>query len=152
MSEPKQINPVTIVDAIAEAIDRLDSNISMQRDRPYTGQSHTSEGIRGATEIKGVTIRDLRDAFIRAVINSHPCYEPNSLNHIEPNMTLYEESLKGPNAALCAGDIYTLKGDCSLMAVAQNLTCEIEKLMKIFPNVPGYVKGVGYNEEPVKIK
>lgn len=139
-----------LVNTITELLDREGSGINMRRDRPYNGQSHTVKGIRGAQEVYGVTMRDIRDAFIRAFIISHPCYEPESLTPIEPNYTLGENCNKGPDACICENDVYTLKGDFDPIAISQNLTCEIEKLMGIFPNIPGYKK-VGYNEEPTKI-
>lgn len=43
---------------------------NMRRDRPYNGQPQTCTGTRGATEIRGVTFRDLRDCFVRAVLLS----------------------------------------------------------------------------------
>lgn len=109
---------------------------NMNRDRPYTGQPHTISGVRGATEIKGITFRDLRDAYVRAVILSHQVYAPGSIDPIQPNHAMSQEADKGVNAALCEQDLYRLKGDYDPMAVIQNLGCEIEKLMGIYPNVP----------------
>jgi hypothetical protein len=112
-------------------------DISMQRDRPYSGQSHTLSGTRGSTEIKGITFRDLRDCFIRAYIKSHAYYKSGSIEKIQPNATFSDEADKGEKAALCENDIYELVGDIDPMAVAQNLGVEIEKIMGIYPNVPG---------------
>ena len=123
------------ISKIVEIIDSLGSDINMRRDRPYTGQPHTNEGARGATEIKGITMRDLRDAFIRAFIISHSVYAENSLEPILPNKVLYDEAYKGPDAVLCENDIYSLKGDFDPMALSKNLMCEIEKLMGIYPNI-----------------
>lgn len=82
--------------------------------RPYNGQPHTDHGTRGATEIKGITFRDLRDAFIRA------CYESSGLP-IEQ----------------WPGSVYDLPWrEMDIIAVAQNLSCNVEKAMGIFPNVP----------------
>ena len=39
------------------------------------------------------------------------------------------------NAALCENDLYVLKGSVDPMAVCQNMLCEIEKVMGIYPNV-----------------
>ena len=104
------------------------TDMNMNRDRPYSDQPHTSTGIRGATEIKGITFRDLRDCFIRAVCQS--------AGHL--NKELYDESEKGENAALCENDLYKLDlNELDIMAVCQNLHCEIERLMGTFPNVPG---------------
>lgn len=55
-------------DQVAHDLGWHDHN--MRRDRPYNGQPHTHDGVRGATEIKGVTFRDMRDCFIRAVMLS----------------------------------------------------------------------------------
>jgi hypothetical protein len=126
-----------IVNSITSAIDHVGGNINMQRDRPYTGQSWTDSGTRGATEISGITFRDLRDCYIRAVILSHSFYKDGTLERLEPNATLIEEANKGPDAALCENDIYQLVGDCDLLAIQQNLSCEIEKIMGIFPNTKG---------------
>ena len=109
---------------------------SMRRDRPYTGQFHTISGTRGATEIKGITFRDLRDCFIRAYALSHSTYKPGTLERIQPNAALSEEADKGEDAALCENDLYALTGDIDPMAFCQNLACEIERAMRIFPNVP----------------
>ena len=40
---------------------------NMARSRPHNGQFHTDDGERGKQEIRGVTMRDVRDCFMRAV-------------------------------------------------------------------------------------
>lgn len=100
----------------------------MNRNRPYDGQVHTDKGERGKTEIKGITFRDLRDCYIRAY-----CLAMGAIS--EKNMIFYNEAVKGVNAILCENDIYKLDGEPDPMAIAQNLSCEIEKLMGIFPNI-----------------
>lgn len=109
---------------------------NMSRSRPYNGQPHTDTGIRGATEVKGITFRDLRDCFIRAYILSHYPYVGNTLEPLQPNMALREEAVKGEHAVICEADIYNLKGDIDPIAVFQNFSCEVEKIMGIYPNVP----------------
>lgn len=123
-----------VMDQIGHDLGWHDHN--MRRDRPYNGQPHTCTGTRGATEIKGVTFRDLRDCFIRAYIHSHSVYKPGTLEEVQPNMTLIREADKGENAAISEDDVYKLSGDIDPIALAQNLGCEIEKAMGIFPNVP----------------
>lgn len=82
--------------------------------RPYDGQPQTDHGERGRQEVHGITMRDVRDAFIRS------CYESSGLP-IE----------RWP------GSVYGLPWDqMDIIAVAQNLTCNIEKAMGIYPNVP----------------
>jgi len=50
---------------------------------------------------------------------------------------IYEESEKGEKALLCENDVYALPWDnMDPLAVAANMTCEVEKLMGIYPNVP----------------
>lgn len=109
---------------------------NMQRDRPYNGQPHTCTGQRGATEVKGITFRDLRDAFIRAYIMSHEFYKAGTIEEVQPNATLSREAEKGPDAAICEDDVYKLQGTIDPMALAQNLGLEVERLMGIYPNVP----------------
>src|SRR3990167_11088750 len=106
-----------------------DHDHNMQRDRPYNGQSHTDTGERGRTEIKGITFRDLRDCYIRAMCLSLGAAHPN-------NMPYYNEAKKGESAVLCEDDVFKLKGEPDYITVCQNLSCEIERLMGIFPNVP----------------
>jgi hypothetical protein len=105
------------------------NDTSMERNRPYNGQPHTSTGIRGATEIRGVTFRDLRDSFIRAY-----CLSLGAES--ERNKAFYREAEKGEHAALCENDLHQLDGTPDPMALCQNLSCELERLMGIFPNVP----------------
>lgn len=101
---------------------------NMRRDRPYNGQSHTDKGIRGSTEVKGVTFRDLRDCMVRAFFLS--------AGHIRP--AHYNEACKGENAALCEDDLYGWDlNKLDPVAVIQNFTCEVERIMGIYPNVPG---------------
>lgn len=106
---------------------------NMRRDRPYNGQPHTYTGERGKTEIKGITFRDLRDCFIRAILLSTGA-ETISGKDMRP---LYEEACKGEDAVLCENDLYGWDlNQLDPIAVAQNLSCEVERIMGIFPNVP----------------
>lgn len=106
---------------------------NMHRDRPYDGQPHTDTGIRGATEICGITFRDLRDCFIRAVLLSTGAMSIGGKD-MRP---LYEEACKGEHAVLCENDLYGFDlGKLDPIAISQNLACEVEKLMGIYPNVP----------------
>lgn len=82
--------------------------------RPYDGQPHTSYGERGQTEVKGITFRDLQDCFMKA------CYLSSGLPPKEWPGTIYDLPWK----------------DMDIIAVSQNLSCEVERMMGIFPNVP----------------
>lgn len=82
--------------------------------RPYDGQSHTVHGDRGRQEVHGITMRDVQDAFIRA------CYESSGL--------MIED---------WPGSVYDLPwSDMDIIAVSQNLGCNLEKAMGIYPNCP----------------
>ncbi len=102
------------------------NDMNMDRERPYIGQEHTMMGKRGETEIKGITFRDMRDCFIRAAF----------LCAGEQLRELYKEADKGEDAALCENDLYKLDwNELDPMAICQNLACEMERIMGIFPNV-----------------
>lgn len=108
------------------------SDDSMKRDRPYTGQPHTCEGIRGAEPVVGLTMRDIRDCFIRAVMLS------TGASGFPAARAFYDEADKGEDGLLSWRDVHEVPdGAVSLQAVCQNLGCEIEKAMGIFPNLPG---------------
>jgi len=109
---------------------------NMLRNRPYNGQPHTDIGIRGATEIKNITFRDLRDCFIRAVC----------LSAKHQNQKLYEEALKGEYAQISGNDLYQYDfSDIDIMTISHNLACEVEKLMGIFPNIENIC--INYEED-----
>ena len=102
--------------------------VTMDRNRPYDGQPHTDAGTRGKQEISGVTMRDVVDCLIRSMV---ACTDPET----EIGMDLRRKKESG---SLVWDNIY--EADLSQIdpiAVAQNLTCEIEMLMGIYPNVPG---------------
>lgn len=120
--------PVTGMDDLGSKIENLNREgiKSMLRSRPYNGQPHTDMGKRGKQEISGITMRDLRDCFVRAVLLS--------ASHLVPD--LYKEANKGENARLSGNDLYGFNLDeLDPIAVSQNLTCEVEKAMGIFPNI-----------------
>lgn len=134
--------PIVNIENIGEAIRSIHETDEMDPNRPYNGQSHTHHGVRGQAEVKGLTMRDIRDCFIRAFIISHSYYVYDEIKREctlirqEPNATLIDEANKGIHAKINDNDIYNLVGDIDPIAVSQNLTCEIEKMMGIFPNLP----------------
>ena len=140
MSEPTFVAPdgtklegleKLLEDAFPESHQR-----GMLRLRPYEGQPQTDHGERGKTEIKGITFRDLRDCFIRAC-----CLSSGEGRQCS-------EAMKGENALLAENDLYSLPwDDIDIIAVAQNLGCEVERLMGIYPNVPRLERNA---EEPPK--
>jgi len=92
------------------------SAISLNRDRPYDGQSHTEVGERGKQEVSGVTMRDVSDCIVRAFL---------SCGGIDRECPIRD-------------DIYTIDlNEIDPGAVIKNTVCNIERLMGIYPNVPG---------------
>lgn len=115
VSEPRAWIPGAIIECPSEP--------SSPRDRAYDGQSHTDAGLRGKTFVEGLTMRDIVDCYKRAVALS--------AGHVAPDA--YEEANKGGlDFDLYAIDLNQLDPG----AIGQNLTCEIERMMGIFPNVP----------------
>ena len=98
----------------------------MKRTRPYDGQPHTDGGERGKQMVEGLTMRDIRDCYIRAVFLS--------AGHIMPQ--LYDEACRGEDANISTNDLYGFDlNKLDPLAISQNLTCEIERMMGIFPNI-----------------
>lgn len=97
-----------------ERLGPTDWTTTIDRERPYNGQPHTDHGERGKQLVEGLTMRDIVDCFTRA------CFLSSGL-----------EPKDWP------GSIHDLPwDDMDIVAVRQNLTCEIERYMGIFPNVP----------------
>ena len=114
MKESKEIRSIEDIVEIIEDLDPSDLLTAYMSDRPYNGQPHTNTGERGKQEVSGVTFRDIRDCFVIA------CFKASGLD-IED----YPESL------------YKLPWDeMDPLAVFQNMSCEIEKRMGIYPNIP----------------
>ena len=88
---------------------------SMCRDRPYDGQPHTSNGERGKTLVEGLTMRDVADCAVLAIL---ACGGVNRENPIWDDVYNIDFSKIDP------------------IAIIQNMGCNIEKMMGIYPNVP----------------
>lgn len=131
MNDEIKIAGVTIPVVEPEGLEQLLFNQagpkSMKRDRSYSGQLHTFYGERGRTQVKGLSIRDIEDCLVRAILLSS--------SHLVPKS--YDEALKGEDAELNSNDLYGFDLDqLDPVAVMQNLACEIERLMGIYPNLP----------------
>ena len=106
------------IDDLAHEMEKLNPSdylsAAMNAKRPYNGQPWTDTGERGKQLVEGLTMRDIRDCFVVAAFHSA------GLGPSE-----YPES------------VYQLPwGEIDPLAHAQNLTCEIERRMGIFPNIP----------------
>ena len=112
-------------DNLFEALEEMfaegnDYLTAQRRDRPYDGQSHTDAGERGRQEVSGVTMRDIRDAFVIGA------FQASGFFFEEEGRSKYE------------GTIYDLPWDeLDPGAVMNNAICEIENRMGIWPNLPG---------------
>jgi len=94
--------------------------------RPYDGQSHTDAGERGKTLVEGLTMRDVADCFARALFQS------------SGEGPFYDASAVGDGCRLSNQDMHRIDLNTISPGAWQNsLTCEIEKMMGIFPNLPG---------------
>lgn len=130
------------------------SDYRNDKERPYNGQSWTDEGERGKTEVKGLTMRDIKDCLIRAMIMSAPsdkylevetflkCWD-FSTEPAKPTQFLLDKQNE-PDFVSCkvelgtwrTQDVYKIDfNKIDPLAIAQNMTCEIEKIMGIFPNI-----------------
>lgn len=116
-----------IIDELLAKIDDNKDVTRNDRDRPYDGQSHTSDGLGGKTKIKGITFRDLQDCFIKGCLLSCGDKQPELYRKVEENSWLIN-------------DIYKIDfGNIDPMAIIQNMSCEVEKMMGIYPNIPKLV-------------
>jgi hypothetical protein len=94
------------------------------RERPYDGQPHTSDGTRGKTKIKNITFRDLQDCFVKGCLLSCGIDQPELYQRVEDGNWLTD-------------DVYKIDFEkVDPMAIEKNMSCEVEKLMGIYPNVP----------------
>lgn len=121
MSEPLENEDARhIVECIGEAIYQLD-NHGLDPKRPYNGQPHTDQGVRGQTEVRGLTMRDVMDCFVIGWLRANG------------KGSLVEA------ADFTYNDIYLHGGECDIdpLAAMQNMSCEMERRMGIYPNVPG---------------
>lgn len=136
------------------------SDYRNDKDRPYNGQPWTCDGERGKQEVKGITMRDIRDCLIKAMLISGAedkyldpeefmkCWDFSECkkegDKPKPTPYLLEKQKNGEYVSTKVEtgnwrpqDIYLLKWDnIDPMAICQNLGCEIEKMMGIFPNIP----------------
>lgn len=111
--------PIVPIEELNEAIESVtfdDELDTLDRNRPYLGQPWTDDGERGKQEVHGVTMRDIKDCFIKA------CYDSNP--HLEHPKSIYDLDWN----------------NIDIMAVCQNMTCWIEKYMGIYPNLPESMK------------
>jgi len=92
------------------------SAYSLDRGRSYDGQSHTDQGERGKQQVIGLTMRDVADCMVLGFLD---CAGINR------------------KCPIC-DDIYSIDlENIDPGAVIQCTMCHVEKMMGIYPNVPG---------------
>ena len=106
-----------IIDTIKWAMSDTQGSTAytMDRDRPYDGQSWTDQGKRGETLVEGLTMRDVADCIVKGLL---------SCGGVNREVPIYD-------------DVYGIDlNEIDPIAVVQKATCNIEKMMGIFPNIP----------------
>lgn len=130
------------------------SDYRNDRERPYNGQAHTDEGERGKQLVTGLTMRDLKDCLIKAMLMAAASYkylEPEiftkcwdfSTEPPTPTKFLLDHqnepdfiSTKSEVGNWRNQDVYKIDfNKVDPLAIAQNFTCEVERMMGIFPNI-----------------
>lgn len=101
------------------------SAYSWDRNRPYNGQSHTFNGVRGATILEGITMRDIVDCFVGGALDCCGVDQPE----------LFALRDKPIHDLIYKIDFSSIDP----IALAQNMLCRIEKMMDIYPNVAGLI-------------
>lgn len=131
------------------------SDYRNDRERPYNGQMHTDEGARGKQLVTGLTMRDVKDCFIKGLLmaaSSDKYLEPDTFEKCwdystepataTPFLLAHQNE---PDFVHCkvelgtwrAHDVYKVDlNKIDPLAIAINMTNEMEKMMGVFPNVP----------------
>lgn len=117
--------------------DGSSSDYRNDRDRPYNGQPWTNEGIRGKQEVKGITMRDIHDCLIQAMLVSSGDDElSDKVFEISNDKDIGKGTKYAAKGTWRKRDIYKIDfNKVDPIAVAQNLTWFIEHYMGIYPNV-----------------
>ena len=116
--------------------DGSSSDYSNERDRPYNGKSWTDNGIRGKQEVKGLTMRDISDCLIKAMLISSGDDDLNNrVFEISDDLDIGKNTSYASKGTWRKQDVYKIYfSNVDPIAIAQNLTCFIEHYMGIFPN------------------
>lgn len=142
------------------------SDYRNDRERPYNGQSHTDQGERGKQLVSGLTMRDLKDCLIKAMLESAPSdkyLDPDvflkcwDFTTDPPTPTQFLLSMQNDSDFVSTKvetgnwrpqDVYKINlGNIDPLAIANNFTCQVEKMMGIFPNIPKSEQDVqGFSE------
>jgi len=126
-------------DAIGELesllkMDHSSADWSNDRNRPYIGQPWTSEGERGKQQIRGVTMRDLKDCIVQGFLKA------SGVRELQNKTVEINEEFIGTEYAASGewrtDDVYKIPDDIDPLAVVNNALSFVEHYMGIFPNLP----------------
>jgi hypothetical protein len=147
------VSPGNIGEQLQAAISDIGKeNVLATRDRPYDGQPQTGQGERGKTLVTGLTMRDISDCFVKGLLLAQPpandfierwnfdsgeaVVTPYLLAKIAETPTSSEYlAAKAELGLWTYGDVYNICEDYDPIAAIQNAMCEIEKMMRIYPNI-----------------
>jgi hypothetical protein len=110
------------------------SDYRNDRERPYNGQKHTTNGHRGKQLVEGLTMRDIKDCIVQGFLISAVNDDlHNKVCEKDKEMigTKYESKNNWRES-----DLYKINfDDVDPIAILQNTMCFIEHYMGIYPNV-----------------
>lgn len=116
--------------------DGSSSDYRNDRKRPYNGQPWTDGGIRGSQEVKGLTMRDIHDCLIQAMlISSGDTKLSDKVFEISDDKDIGKGTKYAAKGTWRNQDVYKIDfKNIDPIAIAKNLTCFIEHYMGIYPN------------------
>lgn len=136
--------PIFDADHIPEMLDSMKRTKKCDRNRPYNGQPHTIEGIRGSHIVVGLTDRDICDCAALALMIAAP---GNSDHYAMADK--WTNDMTQP-AEWSWEDLYSL--DLTYMdpvAFLQNLSCHLEMYQGIFPNLAKGLSDTLFNNSDI---
>ena len=124
MDDEGNIDGKPFADALSQALSDAEgaSAYRSDRGRPYNGQPQTDFGERGRTLVSGLTMRDVMDCFVAGLLDCCGVNQPD----------LYKLADRALHENLYDVDLTHIDPG----AWWQNMSCRIEMMMGIFPNVP----------------
>lgn len=109
------------------------SDYRNDRGRPYNGQPHTTHGVRGETEVRGLTMRDISDCIVQGILAA------STKEELQEKVVEIHDDMKGTEYASKNTwryqDVYEVPDDTDPLAMVKCAMCFIEHYMGIFPNV-----------------
>ncbi len=97
----------------------------------HSPQPHTIAGKRGDVIINGVTFRQIAECVLRGMLDGATHYDKTDTVNLDYHRLI--------------DIIYKVEwlGDFDPMAIVQNASCHIEKVLGIYPNIPKLIEKLG---------